>query len=130
MPPDTKRLAANDVVLTIGEARGRIVSLKRGTAAGKSASFLFDQADRTGSIGCRATPDGPLTFDLPGGRSPSSTRRRSRPARIEPERRDGFAATAAMRLTDAPIFTIPYALAKPNQPSTADAPACQGSTVG
>ena len=60
-----ERLLLQRVLATLSEARGRIVSLGRGTAAGKVAGFLLDIAERAGSTGCRASPDGPLTFDLP-----------------------------------------------------------------
>jgi CRP/FNR family transcriptional regulator len=60
-----ERLLLQRVLAALGDARGRIVSLGRGTAAGKVAGFLLDVADRAGSTACRATPDGPLTFDLP-----------------------------------------------------------------
>ncbi len=63
-----ERLLLQRVLAALGDARGRIVSLGRGTAAGKIAGFLLDLADRAGSTGCRATPDGPITFDLPLGR--------------------------------------------------------------
>jgi CRP/FNR family transcriptional regulator len=60
-----ERLLLQRVLAALGDARGRIVSLGRGSAAGKIAGFLLDLADRAASTGCRATPAGPLTFDLP-----------------------------------------------------------------
>ena len=60
-----ERLLLQRVLAALGDARGRIVSLGRGSAAGKVAGFLLDLADRAASTGCRATPEGPLTFDLP-----------------------------------------------------------------
>ena len=59
------RLLLQRVLAALGDARARIVSLGRGSAAAKVAGFLIDIAARFGSTGCRATPDGPLTFDLP-----------------------------------------------------------------
>lgn len=49
----------------LNEARGRMLTLARKSAEEKIAGFLLDMASRAGSSGCRATPDGPLTFDLP-----------------------------------------------------------------
>lgn len=60
-----ERLLLQRALAALGDARRRIVSLGRGSAAGKIAGFLLDLADRAGSTGCRATSDGPLTFDLP-----------------------------------------------------------------
>lgn len=47
------------------EARGRMLTLARRTAEERVAGFLIDMADRIGNAGCRATSDGPVTFDLP-----------------------------------------------------------------
>ena len=60
-----ERLLLQRVLAALDEARGRMLSLARGSAAEKVAGFLLDMAARAGSAGCRATPDGPLTFDLP-----------------------------------------------------------------
>ncbi len=60
-----ERLLLQRVLAALGDARGRIVSLGRGSASGKVAGFLLDLADRAGTSGCRAMPGGPLTFDLP-----------------------------------------------------------------
>ncbi|WP_404338319.1 Crp/Fnr family transcriptional regulator [Sphingomonas sp. MMS12-HWE2-04] len=49
----------------LNEARGRMLALARKSAEEKIAGFLLDMAARAGSTGCRASPDGPLTFDLP-----------------------------------------------------------------
>lgn len=49
----------------LSEARGRMLSLARKSAEEKIAGLLIDMAARAGSTGCRATPTGPLTFDLP-----------------------------------------------------------------
>jgi CRP/FNR family transcriptional regulator len=60
-----ERLLLQRVLAALGDARGRIVTLGRGSVAGKIAGFLLDLTDRAGTSGCRATPNGPLTFDLP-----------------------------------------------------------------
>lgn len=49
----------------LNEARGRMLTLARKSAEEKIAGFLLDMATRAGTTGCRATPTGPLTFDLP-----------------------------------------------------------------
>jgi CRP/FNR family transcriptional regulator len=48
----------------LAEARGRMLMLARQSAEERIAIFLLDMAARSESTGCRATPDGPLTFDL------------------------------------------------------------------
>ena len=60
-----ERLLLQRVLAALGEARGRMLSLARSGAGEKVAGFLLDMASRAASTGCRATPDGPLTFDLP-----------------------------------------------------------------
>jgi len=60
-----ERLLLERVLAALGDARARMVSLTRGSAAAKVAGFLLDMADRAKATGCRAAPGGPLTFDLP-----------------------------------------------------------------
>ncbi|ATE63516.1 Crp/Fnr family transcriptional regulator [Rhizorhabdus dicambivorans] len=60
-----ERLLLQRVLAALGEARGRMFSLARGSAGEKVAGFLLDMARRAATSGCRATPQGPLTFDLP-----------------------------------------------------------------
>ncbi len=60
-----ERLLLQRVLAALDEARGRIVTLGRGSAGGKVASFLLGVAERAAGTGCRAMPGGPLTFDLP-----------------------------------------------------------------
>ena len=49
----------------LSDARGRMLTLARKSAEERIAGFLLDMAARAGASGCRATPDGPMTFDLP-----------------------------------------------------------------
>lgn len=49
----------------LNEARGRMLTLARKSAEEKVAGLLLDMAARAGPSGCRASPGGPLTFDLP-----------------------------------------------------------------
>lgn len=49
----------------LNDARNRMLTLARRSAAEKVAGLLIDMADRAGFRGCRAGPTGPLTFDLP-----------------------------------------------------------------
>ena len=60
-----ERLLLQRVLAALDEARGRMLTLARGSAPEKVAGFLLDMAGRAAETGCRATPDGPLTFDLP-----------------------------------------------------------------
>ncbi|WP_340314409.1 Crp/Fnr family transcriptional regulator [Rhizorhabdus argentea] len=60
-----ERLLLERALAALGDARARMVSLARGSAAAKVAGFLLDMADRAKATGCRAAPGGPLTFDLP-----------------------------------------------------------------
>ncbi|MBO9713287.1 Crp/Fnr family transcriptional regulator [Sphingomonas sp.] len=60
-----EHLLLQRTLLALNEARGRMLTLARKSAEEKIAGFLLDMASRAGSSGCRATPDGPLTFDLP-----------------------------------------------------------------
>ncbi|RYE03547.1 MAG: Crp/Fnr family transcriptional regulator [Sphingomonadales bacterium] len=58
-----ERLLLQRTFAALDEARGRMLALARLSAAEKVSGFLIDMADRAG--GCRATPLGPVTFDLP-----------------------------------------------------------------
>lgn len=58
-----ERLLLQRTFAALDEARGRMLALARMSAGEKVAGFLRDMADREG--GCRATPLGPVTFDLP-----------------------------------------------------------------
>jgi len=60
-----ERLLLQRVLAALGDARSRIVALARRSAPAKVAGCLLDMADRAASTGCRATPAGPFTFDLP-----------------------------------------------------------------
>lgn len=60
-----ERLLLQRTFDSLNEARARMLVLARKSASEKLAGFLLDMADRAGDTGCRATPDGPLTFDLP-----------------------------------------------------------------
>lgn len=60
-----ERLLLQRVLAALDEARDRMLTLARGSAAEKIAGFLIDIASRATTTGCRATRDGPLTFDLP-----------------------------------------------------------------
>jgi CRP/FNR family transcriptional regulator len=60
-----ERLLLQRTLAALGVARTRILSLARQSAQEKIAGFLLDMALRASSTGCRATPDGPMTFDLP-----------------------------------------------------------------
>lgn len=60
-----ERLLLERVLAALDEARLRMLMLARRSSAEKVAGLLLDMAARAGSAGCRAMPDGPLTFDLP-----------------------------------------------------------------
>jgi CRP/FNR family transcriptional regulator len=60
-----ERLLLERTFAALEDARGRMLTLARRTAEERVAAFLIDMADRVGSSGCRASADGPLTFDLP-----------------------------------------------------------------
>jgi CRP/FNR family transcriptional regulator len=61
----TERLLLQRTLAALGVARARILSLAREPAQEKIAGFLLDMALRATASGCRATLDGPITFDLP-----------------------------------------------------------------
>ncbi len=53
----------------LSEARTRILTLMNRSAEAKVAGFILELADRAGATAAQATPDGPVTFDLPLTRS-------------------------------------------------------------
>lgn len=59
-----ERLLLQRTFESLNEARGRMLVLARKSAGEKLAGFLLDMAAR-GASGCRASRDGPVTFDLP-----------------------------------------------------------------
>lgn len=60
-----ERLLLQRTLASLTEARNRIMVLARRSAGEKVAGFLIDMAARAGTEGCRATSEGPMTFDLP-----------------------------------------------------------------
>ncbi|WNO53608.1 Crp/Fnr family transcriptional regulator [Stakelama saccharophila] len=60
-----ERLLLRRTMEALDEARSRMLTLARKSAQEKVAGFLLDMAARAGASACRATPAGPLTFDLP-----------------------------------------------------------------
>ncbi|MEG3164386.1 Crp/Fnr family transcriptional regulator [Sphingomonas sp. PB2P19] len=60
-----ERLLLQRTLAALSAARGRMLSLARKSAEEKVADFLLEMASHAMNTGCRATPDGPLTFDLP-----------------------------------------------------------------
>lgn len=58
-----ERMLLQRTFAALDEARSRMLSLARMSAGEKVAGFLKDMAER--ADGCRATADGPVTFDLP-----------------------------------------------------------------
>jgi len=60
-----ERLLLQRTLAALAVARTRILSLARKSAQEKIAGFLLDMALRASATGCRATPGGPITFDLP-----------------------------------------------------------------
>lgn len=60
-----ERLLLQRTLEALGEARGRMLVLARGSAAEKVAGFLLDMAARADTAACRASVSGPITFDLP-----------------------------------------------------------------
>jgi len=60
-----ERLLLERTFAALEDARARMLTLARRTAEERIAAFLLDMTDRFGSAGCRASNDGPLTFDLP-----------------------------------------------------------------
>ncbi|MGP7794485.1 Crp/Fnr family transcriptional regulator [Sphingomonas sp. CLY1604] len=60
-----ERLLLQRTFESLIDARGRMLVLARKSAGEKLAGFLLDMAARVGDSGCRASRDGPVTFDLP-----------------------------------------------------------------
>ena len=60
-----ERLLLQRTLAALAGARTRILSRARNSAQEKFAFFLLDLALRASATGCRATPGGPITFDLP-----------------------------------------------------------------
>jgi|UniRef100_UPI0035CB7A4E CRP/FNR family transcriptional regulator len=60
-----ERLLLQRTFAALDEARGRMLMLARNSASEKVAGFLLGMADRAGGSSCRASDDGPVTFDLP-----------------------------------------------------------------
>ncbi|MFD1950775.1 Crp/Fnr family transcriptional regulator [Sphingomonas arantia] len=60
-----ERLLLQRTLTALTAARHRMLSLARKSAEERIADFLLEMALRAANTGCRATPDGPLTFDLP-----------------------------------------------------------------
>lgn len=60
-----ERLLLQRTFAALTEARGRMLMLARQSAEERIAAFLLDMAKRAEKTGCRATAEGPVTFDLP-----------------------------------------------------------------
>ncbi|MFZ3483236.1 Crp/Fnr family transcriptional regulator [Sphingomonas sp. 3-13AW] len=60
-----ERLLLQRTFAALDEARSRMLMLGRKSAEEKIAGFLLDMAARAGGTACRATAEGPITFDLP-----------------------------------------------------------------
>ncbi|PZU10716.1 Crp/Fnr family transcriptional regulator [Sphingomonas sp.] len=60
-----ERLLLQRTFAALEEARGRMLMLARQSAEEKMAGFLLDMAARAAGNGCRASMNGPVTFDLP-----------------------------------------------------------------
>jgi len=60
-----ERQLLNHAFAALSGARAQMLTLARRTATEKVAGFLLDMASRSDAGASRATPDGPVTFDLP-----------------------------------------------------------------
>ncbi|HXH15098.1 MAG TPA: Crp/Fnr family transcriptional regulator [Sphingomonas sp.] len=60
-----ERLLLQRTLAALNDARARILTLARTSASEKIAGFLVDMTSRAASSGCRASANGPVTFDLP-----------------------------------------------------------------
>lgn len=60
-----ERLLLQRTLAALQDARARMLMLARKTASEKVADFLLEMATKVGAEGCRASANGPLTFDLP-----------------------------------------------------------------
>ena len=63
--PDMGRQLLRQAFAALDDTRARMLTLGRRSAGEKVAGFLLDMAGRPETRCSRATPDGPLTFDLP-----------------------------------------------------------------
>jgi CRP/FNR family transcriptional regulator len=63
--PRLERLLLQRTLEALNDARARMVTLSRKSAAEKVAGFLLDMASRVTTNGHRGSEDGPMTFDLP-----------------------------------------------------------------
>lgn len=62
---DLERQLLRQALAALDDTRAQMLTLTRRSAAEKVAGFLLDMAVRPETRGQRATPGGPLTFDLP-----------------------------------------------------------------
>ncbi len=60
-----ERLLLQRTLTALDAARHRMLTLSRASAAEKVAGLLLDLTTRLAASGCRASPTGPMTFDLP-----------------------------------------------------------------
>lgn len=60
-----EKLLLQRTLQALSDARAQMLTLARKSAPEKVAGFVRDMAARAGSNSCRATPGGPVTFDLP-----------------------------------------------------------------
>ncbi|CAN5222947.1 transcriptional regulator FnrN [soil metagenome] len=63
--PRMERLLLQRTMEALNDARARMITLARKSAAEKIAGFLIDMASRVTVNGCRGSEQGPVTFDLP-----------------------------------------------------------------
>ncbi|AQR72641.1 Crp/Fnr family transcriptional regulator [Sphingomonas sp. LM7] len=60
-----EKLLLQRTLQALRDARAQMLTLARKSASEKVAGFVRDMGARAGSNACRATPNGPVTFDLP-----------------------------------------------------------------
>jgi CRP/FNR family transcriptional regulator len=63
--PRMERLLLQRTQQALNDARKRMMTLSRKSAAEKVAGFLLDMAARVATSGCHGSERGPITFDLP-----------------------------------------------------------------
>ncbi|CAN5140116.1 transcriptional regulator FnrN [soil metagenome] len=63
--PRMERLLLQRTMAALNDARARMITLARKSAAEKVAGFLLDMASRVTTKGCHGAEHGPMTFDLP-----------------------------------------------------------------